>query len=164
MQTQTSSDANGLGNPAVSVVSRSTRGDRAVEAPRDFPSLGVWRVEANEISAVEAPLPEFSLHEVEATPMCVYDFVQAVAKIPAVNCVVAEQVDGCVHVTTFVVAVPREDRERIYSIEAEIIRANPSVSFDFHVRNAVDASGGTPDATGGHLFAVWGALENVDSR
>lgn len=116
-----------------------------------------WKLQAVLIPVKKEPKEKFVI---SAAPACVHSFVSAVAGIPGVKCVVAEDGEhGTVHITTFVEALSEEKRKSIYAVEVETIRANPKLIFDFHVRVAEDVSGSLGFISGKHYYAIWGELD-----
>jgi len=92
--------------------------------------------------------------------LAVEQFVQNVANVKGVKCIAVEEAEGqIVHFTTFADPVSEQSRAEIYAIEAATIDAFPDLVFDFHLRLASEAEGGTPiPIPGQRFFAVWGDL------
>ena len=93
---------------------------------------------------------------------CVHDFVDKVASFEAIQCVVAEEVEPwIIHITTFGHPLDEETRQKVYAVELELVRTNPNLEFDFHLRDAVEAgrNGIRAVAANGHYFGIWGALD-----
>jgi hypothetical protein len=116
-----------------------------------------WKLQAISAPVKKEPPQKFVI---SAAPVCVHSFVRAVAGIPGVKCVVAEDAEGgVVHITTFVEALTDEKRRSIYAVEVETIRANPKLIFDFHVRVAEEVSGNLGFISGKYYYAIWGELD-----
>jgi hypothetical protein len=148
----------------MSVVNPANRRGPAASAsvPAELPRVEEWVIERVPADRAESIVEEAHM---EPIPPCVHAFVERAAQVRGAQCIVAEFVDDAIHITTFLRDGCQESARAIYEIEADTIQSNPNIMFDFHVRRAADAQGGTPvSVEGAHFFAVWGELENAGAR
>jgi hypothetical protein len=98
--------------------------------------------------------------KISPLPQCATDFIKAVAQLPGVQCIIAEEGEsGTIHVTTFAEPLNPELEKRIYDAEYNAISSNPGRQFDFHTRRVSEAKGRLSLSAGQHYFGVWGSLD-----
>ncbi len=115
------------------------------------------------VSNVSLPPPHIYSHAPvmwQGSHPAINEFVTKASQVAGIQCIVVEDVDGQIfHVTTFAEPFTEDARSAIYEIEAQTIRAFPTIIFDFHLRRASETEGGTPTPVPGqNFFAVWGSL------
>ncbi len=111
------------------------------------------------------PKPELvkRLIQTQGVPLYVHDFATRVSAIKNVCRVIGETgEDGMsVHITTFAKALTDDIRNQVYAIEADTIKRNPHVHFDFHLRGEEKKSGDVNPVTARYYYTVWG-FSNAD--
>ena len=93
----------------------------------------------------------------------VAEFINRIGRIENVRCVVVDNGDRVIEITTFAEPLTEETRDAVYAVEVGMIDDFPELVFDFHLRDASDLQGVPPDKIPG-VVAVWGSPDENSGR